>query len=51
MRGGLFTKADDRVVDEPAVSAMLQRRTECKARKDFDAADKIASQLQGMGIW
>lgn len=50
MRGGLFTKADGRVVDEPAVAALLQRRSACKARKDFGAADKIATQLQAMGI-
>lgn len=51
MRGGLFTKADGRVVDESAVCTLLQRRTACKVRKDFETADQIASQLQAMGIW
>jgi hypothetical protein len=50
LKGGLYTKADDRDVDVPAISAMLQRRIECKTRKDYGTADTIASQLQAMGI-
>lgn len=50
LKGGLYTKADDRDVDVPAISTMLQRRIECKTRKDYGTADTIASQLQAMGI-
>ena len=51
MKGGLYTKADDRPVDVLAISAMLRRRIACKARHEYAAADEIATQLQNMGIW
>eukprot|EP00288_Rhodomonas_lens_P019945 CAMPEP_0177692106 /NCGR_PEP_ID=MMETSP0484_2-20121128/1672_1 /TAXON_ID=354590 /ORGANISM="Rhodomonas lens, Strain RHODO" /LENGTH=103 /DNA_ID=CAMNT_0019202793 /DNA_START=95 /DNA_END=403 /DNA_ORIENTATION=+ len=49
-KGGLYTKADKREVDEAGICAMLQQRMAAKAAKNFAAADKIAAQLQAMGI-
>mmetsp|Transcript_29631 Transcript_29631/g.49928 ORF Transcript_29631/g.49928 Transcript_29631/m.49928 type:complete len:208 (+) Transcript_29631:17-640(+) len=49
-KGGMNTKADSREVDEIAVQDLLASRMEAKASKDYTQADKIALELQSMGI-
>ena len=49
-KGGKRSKADNREVDENAISAMLEERFAAKASKKYTRADAIAAELQGMGI-
>jgi len=49
-KGGWNSKADDRAVDEDFIAQRLAVRTEAKAKRDYATADRIASELQTMGI-
>jgi hypothetical protein len=49
-KGGRWTTAVDRDVDETAILALLNERTAAKEAKDFTRADECAAELQRLDV-